>query len=94
MKAQIALVSLEERVFALVVVNDDVLDDPELRDRDHQFYEQRVFRDVPVVLVNEDYSDAPSFFGPPHLTDILEQIQMDQVEWSWLDLPFAPPSYN
>lgn len=94
MKAQIALVSMDEKQFALIVVGEDVLEDPETRTREHRFYEERVFRDMPVVLVNEDFVAAPSFYGPEELVDILEGVRLEEIEWTWVDLPFATPSCN
>jgi hypothetical protein len=94
MKLQIALVSAEGETFGLVVVSEDLLDNAEGRDRNRLYFEAELFREVPVVLVGEDYLESPRFYGPVELTEFMQGVQMSMIEWTWIDLPKALPDYN
>jgi hypothetical protein len=94
MKLQIALVSAEGETFGLVVVPEDLLDDPAGRDRSRLHFEAKLFRDIPVVLVGDDYGESPRFYGPVELTEFMLGVPMDMIEWTWMDLPRALPDYN
>jgi len=87
MKLKIALVETEGTPFALAVVSEAVLDDPAASTERQNFYEQRVFRDLPVVLVGENFLAAPRFYGPKELADFMRGVQMDMIEWTELDFP-------
>jgi hypothetical protein len=93
MRLQIALVSAEGVTFGLVVVPEDLLDDPAGRDRSRLHFEAKLFRGVPVVLVGEDFREAPRFYGPAELTEFMQGVQMDMIEWTRVDLPEAPLDY-
>ena len=88
MKRKIALVQTEGTPFALAVVSEATLDDPAEAVEQQQLYEQRVFRDLPVVLVGENFLTSPRFFGPKELADFMGGVQMDMIEWTEIDLPF------
>lgn len=92
MKLKIALVEMEGTQFGLAVVSEGILDDPVKKADTHRFFEQRVFRDLPVVLVGEDFLTAPRFYGPEELSEFMKGVQMEMIEWADLDLPFNLPS--
>ena len=87
MKVQIALVQTEGTPFALAVVSEALLDDPNRRDETLRFYEERVFRDLPVVLVSDNFLLLPRFYGTKEFAEFMEGVQMDMIEWTTLDLP-------
>jgi hypothetical protein len=94
MKLRIALVQMEGVEFALVVVSEENLDRPEEKLKLHQYFEQRVFRDLPVVLVGENYLTAPRFYGLPELTEFMEGVRMEMIEWTDLEFPTASPLHS
>ena len=94
MKVQLALVETEGVPFALVVVDEDLLDDPVERERNRVFFEDKVFRDLPVVMVSDPGQDEPRFYGRKDLSEFMKGVRMEAIEWTWLDLPHALPSYS
>ena len=94
MKLQFALVEMEGVPFGLVVVDQAILDDPARSQDQLRHLEGRVFRDLPVVMVGGDYARAPRFHGRPDLTSVMRDVEIDKIEWTWVDLPETLPSVN
>jgi hypothetical protein len=92
MKLKIALVETEGTQFGLAVVSEATLDNPHYQEKVHAYYARRIFRDLPVVLVGENFLSAPRFFGPKELSDFMEGVRMEMIEWTELDLPHLPES--
>ena len=87
MKLKIALVETEGTPFALAVVREDVLDSETEREAAREFYEGKIFRDLPVVLVGENYLTAPRFYGEKELSKFMQGVKMEMIEWTELDYP-------
>lgn len=87
MQIELALVELEGTPFGLVLVAEAVLDSPSKSDQAQALYEGRIFRNLPVVLVGENFLETPRFYGRADLTEIMEGVQMDRIEWTTLEVP-------
>ena len=93
MKLHLALVEFEGVPFGLVRVGDDLFDDPARRDESLAFYEARVFRDLPVVMVGAEFP-APRLHGRDDLVALMKDVEMAQIEWSAIDFPLTPPGVS
>lgn len=80
MKFQGALIKEQNVTFAIVIVKDEVLDDHARRDEARKSF-QPVFPGVPVILMAQDYSGAPEYFGRRDIVDFLANLPLSAIPW-------------
>jgi hypothetical protein len=79
MTVQGAVIREQGVTFAVAIVKKHVLDTPSLRHRAHRHL-TRLFK-VPTVLMAQDASGHPSYWGRDDLSRFMASVPLDAVQW-------------
>jgi hypothetical protein len=87
MKLRLAIVQRDGVQMGLAVEEEKILSDPSERESRLRFYETRIFRDLPVALVGEDFLKSPQFYARGEWAEMLDGVELEGIEWTTVDLP-------
>ncbi|MGA3287421.1 MAG: hypothetical protein ABSD46_08340 [Bacteroidota bacterium] len=80
MRFQGSVIKEQGVTFAVVVVKKNVLDNHSEADRMIRAFYQ-VFPGVPIVLMAQNYSGVPSYYGRSDIVRFLANIPMESIPW-------------
>jgi hypothetical protein len=76
-----AVVKEQGQTFAIVVVKPSLLNDPTSRDEAILTFSQQLFQGLPVVLMAQDGSGVPTYYGRPEISQFLAEVPLESIPW-------------
>jgi hypothetical protein len=80
MRFEGAVIEEQNTTFAVVVVKQHVVQDPLERNRTIATF-QPVFPRLPIVLMAQDFSGTPTYYGRRDIADFMAKVPLSAIPW-------------
>lgn len=81
MQFQGAVIKEQGITFAIVVVKSHILNDQAEANRLISLFQQSVFGRMPVVLMAQNYSGVPTYYGRRDIANFLSEVPLEAIPW-------------
>lgn len=81
MKIQGSVIKEQGVTFAIVIVKRFVLDNKNEAVNTISSFQRQVFGGIPVVLMAQDYSGRPTYYGRRDIVQFLANVPMSSIPW-------------
>ena len=76
-----AVIKEQAVTFAVVIVKSHVLNDHSKASEMIQSFQQQLFGNIPVVLMAQDASGVPTYYGRRDISNFLSRVPLHAIPW-------------